>query len=292
LSTPRPSISPPSIPSSTLLSRCFLKKKRIKKKPPQNTNKINLQALDKVYVPKHAKEFTVQQLFDFWARADNEGEMLRAKAVSIVGFFGLARTSELVGLKWSDVEERPDGVVVRLQRKKCAQDGSCDPVLIPRCRGHRIVPADVFLAYNASILAAPPQKDNRIWRRWDDRKKRWLAQPLGINKLKEIPKLVATFLGLSPQMAIAATAGVLRVRQPSPLMVALQHNFKLPGTGPRWVSPNNTSMLDQMQESALLLFWWDLTARRVVTVKRTLHLLPNLAHHLQKYNTPSSSTPP
>lgn len=164
----------------------------------KNTNNFILQALDKAYVPKHAKEFTVQQLFDFWARADNEGEMLRAKAVSIIGFFGLARTSELVGLKWSDVEERPDGVVVRLQRKKCAQDGARDPVLIPRCHGHRIVPADVFLAYKASVLAAPPQKDNRMWRRWDSNKKRWLAQPLGINKLKEIPKLIATFLGLSP----------------------------------------------------------------------------------------------
>jgi integrase len=158
------------------------------------------QALDKNYVPQHAKEFTVQQLFEFWASAENEGEVLRAKAVSIVGYFGLARTSELVGLTWDDFTEKPDCVVVSLARKKCAQDGARDAVQIPRITdgSHRASPADIFLVYKASVLKAPPQKGNRMWRRWDDKKKTWLAQPLGVNKLKEIPKLVAMRLGLPP----------------------------------------------------------------------------------------------
>jgi len=43
-------------------------------------------------------------------------------------------------------------------------------------------------------MKAAPEKNNRVWRRWDDKKKRWVAQPLGINKLKAIPKMVALFL--------------------------------------------------------------------------------------------------
>jgi len=66
---------------------------------------------------------------------------LCAKAVSIVGFFGLARTSELVGLTWADIVDQPDGsIIVHIKRKKCAKDAARDPVVIPACKGHRAVP--------------------------------------------------------------------------------------------------------------------------------------------------------
>jgi len=121
--------------------------------------------LSREHVARHAREFTSAQLFDFWARAPDEGEWLFAKAVSLVGFFGCARNGEMVKLTWADVEDR-------------------------------IVPAEKFLEYRRQVLAAPPEKGNRVRRRWANGK--WVAQAVGEHSTQHVPQKVATFLGLDP----------------------------------------------------------------------------------------------
>jgi len=155
--------------------------------------------LSREHVARHAREFTSAQLFDFWARAPDEGEWLFAKAVSLVGFFGCARNGEMVKLTWADVEDAPPGVWVTLHWEKCANDGKDDRILIPRVMPngqHRIVPAEKFLEYRRQVLAAPPEKGNRVWRRWANGK--WVAQAVGEHSMQHVPQKVATFLGLDP----------------------------------------------------------------------------------------------
>lgn len=159
--------------------------------------------MSKQHVTNRAAAFTHQNLFDFWANAPNEGELFRAKAVSLVGFFGCARTAELVPLVWSDIREAPDGVWVKLYRKKCAADTSRQEILIPKLTGHRVVPSELFLAYKNSILSATIKRGalcQRVFRGWRDKTTggSWVNQPAGVETLKKAPKLVATFLGLNP----------------------------------------------------------------------------------------------
>jgi integrase len=124
--------------------------------------------------------------------------MLRTKAIALVGYYGYARNYEMVGLTWADVRvDQQRGVWITLTRKKCNKEGSREEILIPRISGHRIIPADVFLAYKNSVFQARPQKENRVWRRWANNK--WHASALGPNVLRNAPKLVAQYLGLDPK---------------------------------------------------------------------------------------------
>lgn len=165
-----------------------------------------LSAMAKKHTPRRAAAFTHEQLFTFWATAPNDGELLRTKAIALVGFFGCARSAELVDLLWSDVREAPGGVWIKLTRKKCAADAAQQEILIPRLEGHRIIPADIFLLYKRSILSTPVSRGvlcQRIWRRWqankDNKSGHWVNSPLGKESIKKAPKMLATYLGLNPE---------------------------------------------------------------------------------------------
>jgi len=159
-----------------------------------------VQVLSKSHVPRHAKKFTDAQLFGFWAEAPNEGEMLRLKALSLCGFYGGCRTSELVPITWSDVEiDGKNGVWITIKRAKTPADKAIQRFLIPNekhCSGHRVVPSDIFLQYRTAIFAAG-RLVPRIWRRfWHGR---FTQQCLGKETIKEAPKTLALFLGLDPE---------------------------------------------------------------------------------------------
>jgi len=157
------------------------------------------QSWGKNYIPKHAKEFKPSELFQFWAEAPNEGEMLRTKAIALVGYYGCARTCELVGLTWKVIRDEPSkGAWVMLTRGKTPADAAHQGILIPRITGHRIVPADLFLEYKKSVFAASGRPVERVWRRWQ--RDHWTAQWIGKEKLKEAPKVVAIFLHLDPTL--------------------------------------------------------------------------------------------
>jgi len=86
----------------------LLKYFRMFLRPPLDVSAVDkhvcdaLKALSRIATPSHAREFKSSDLFDFWARAPNQGEWLLYKAISLVGFYGLARNCELVDLTWDD----------------------------------------------------------------------------------------------------------------------------------------------------------------------------------------------
>jgi integrase len=184
---------------STLWSRRshLLKHFTIYMNPPLDVSSVDdtiysaLKGLSKSHVPNHAKMFLVTELFDFWARAPNEGEWLRDKAISLVGFYGLARNSELVDITWNDVREDERGVWILIHRVKCPADGALNEILIPRIKGRRVVPAELLLMYRDAVATRPHP---RVWRKWNDRNKTWVLQPMGKNTIRLVPAKVAAFL--------------------------------------------------------------------------------------------------
>lgn len=193
----KPDGSPAYVPTTLWSRRSHLKAYFQTLDPPLDISTVDsniyvaLVALQRKHVPSHTREFKVSDLFEFWARAPNEGEWLLYKAISLFGFYGLARNSELVGLTWNEVHVDDDGVWILLHRVKCPEDGAYSKILIPRIKGHRVVPADIFLAYRDSVLAAH-LSCTRLWVQW--RNKKWYNQPLGKNALRKVPQLVANFL--------------------------------------------------------------------------------------------------
>lgn len=165
--------------------------------PPLDVSSVDsliydaLSALKRGQQPSHAREFKSTELFDFWARAPNEGMWLLYKAISLIGFYGLARNSELVGLTWNNVHIDDAGIWILLHRVKCPKDGDFTKVLIPRATGHRIVPADIFLTFRNSILAAR-LSNMRLWMQW--RRGKWVNQALGKESVRKVPGIVAEFL--------------------------------------------------------------------------------------------------
>jgi integrase len=63
---------------------------------------------------------------------------LRDRAILLLGFAGALRRSELVALDVSDLEETPEGLLVRIRRSKTDQEGAGDFVSIPH--GSRLRP--------------------------------------------------------------------------------------------------------------------------------------------------------
>jgi len=152
-----------------------------------------LAALQKNYVPNHARDFKASELFDFWARAENQGPWSLYKAISLVGFFGLARNSELVNITWEDIDVQPEGIWVLIHRVKCDADRKLCKILIPRCKGHRIVPADIFLSYRDAILSARLSSP-RVFMQWRKRPGKWVNQPMGKESIRKVPGIVANYL--------------------------------------------------------------------------------------------------
>jgi len=60
---------------------------------------------------------------------------VRDKALLLIGFAGGFRRSELVALQRSDIEWTPEGIVIRLIRSKCDQEGRGRRVAISYARG-------------------------------------------------------------------------------------------------------------------------------------------------------------
>ncbi len=70
---------------------------------------------------------------------------LRDRALLVLGFAGALRRSELVALDVTDLEETPEGLLVRIRRSKTDQEGAGDFVSIPH--GSRLRPVAAVKAW-------------------------------------------------------------------------------------------------------------------------------------------------
>ena len=78
-------------------------------------------------------------LLEMLALAEKQAPLKAARdtALLLVGFAGAFRRSELVGLRYEDMTEFPDGLELLLRRSKTDQDGQGRTVFIPCARGAR-----------------------------------------------------------------------------------------------------------------------------------------------------------
>lgn len=76
----------------------------------------------------------------------------RDKAVLLLGFAAAMRRSELVGLHITDIEQRPDGVLVHIRRSKTDQEGAGHEIAVPR--GSKLKPVE---ALDAWLAVRPPE---------------------------------------------------------------------------------------------------------------------------------------
>jgi integrase len=65
---------------------------------------------------------------------------VRDRALFLVGWSGMFRSSELVGISWEDVRERPKGLLLFVPRSKTDQAGEGAWVFIARCAQEKMCP--------------------------------------------------------------------------------------------------------------------------------------------------------
>lgn len=77
--------------------------------------------------------------------------VLRDRALLLVGFAGAFRRNELCLLRWSDITEDPDGLVLRLRRSKTDPAGHGRNVGIPRGRSELTCPVRALAAWEKRV---------------------------------------------------------------------------------------------------------------------------------------------
>ena len=78
-------------------------------------------------------------------------DVLRDKAMILIGFAGAFRRPDLVGFRWSDVTVKDSGLVLRLRRSKTDRTGYGVDVGIPRGQSSTTDPVAALLAWRGRM---------------------------------------------------------------------------------------------------------------------------------------------
>ena len=79
------------------------------------------------------------------ATAGNDVRAVRDRAVLAIGMAGAFRRSELVALRWADLERVPEGLRLTIRRGKTDQDGAGATIAVPE--GRRLRPKALLEAW-------------------------------------------------------------------------------------------------------------------------------------------------
>jgi integrase len=172
-----------------------------------------LKSLGKDQLARKAPAFTKENVFDFLRKRASEGAGLVEKLILAIGYFGALRCAEVEKLRFSDIEDREDtGFFVQLGRTKTNPKGG-DRKLVPRLSDEAVCPYLVFVEYKRLVdqsLGKVREGDDRaLFLRWHPERKKFENRKLGKEKIREVPTIVARFLGLP--MAEEYTGHSLRV---------------------------------------------------------------------------------
>jgi integrase len=130
--------------------------------------------------------FTSEEIFRFVKDADGL-RFLMLKLIIIFCFFGALRVSECVVINKSDVKLLPDGLLVKIVRKKTDKATLGQTFLVP------LEHVDMYKEYlNLTKNCNCP----RLWLTFEVKKDKFKNSPMGVNLMRKIPSIVATFLGL------------------------------------------------------------------------------------------------
>lgn len=130
--------------------------------------------------------FTADEVFRFTKEATGM-YYLMLKLVIIFCYFGALRMSECCPILISDVTMTPEGLLVKVLRKKTDKSGLGQTFLIPK---------EYTDYYKEYLHLRKPFTNARLWLTYVQKKDNFKNSPMGINTMRVIPSLVATYLGL------------------------------------------------------------------------------------------------
>lgn len=120
----------------------------------------------------------------------NEPQHYVIKLYVLFCYFGALRTCEAVGLRFTDVSESKEGLLVSIVRTKTDKAGLGQTILIPNDSNSLRCARDIFNLYSSSI-----SNKGRIWLKWSPSSQKFLNQPIGKNLLSKYANSVAIQLG-------------------------------------------------------------------------------------------------
>lgn len=142
----------------------------------------------KGYQPKKAKTFEQKEVEKFLNEAPDEIYLLM-KMVVVMGVMGACRCDELVNLKTNDIEDRETILVVNIIKTKNYKLRS---FVVTGAEGNNFNGLEIYRKYAA--LRPKTLGNGRFFLNF--RSGKCTVQPVGINTLSKIPKLVASYLQL------------------------------------------------------------------------------------------------
>lgn len=143
---------------------------------------------------KKSKIFTKDQVFSYVRNAPDTSVGLRDKLILLIGFYGALRVDDLVKLTWDKIEfKEGEGFWVKLLSRKTGAVQNGHSFLMPKCHvDPQVCPVEIAKKYQN--LLASKGSTGRVFMSF--RHGKFTANPLGKNKIREIPKLIAQFLEL------------------------------------------------------------------------------------------------
>ena len=145
----------------------------------------------------------------------------------LAGFYGSLRGRELVALTWEDLKFAKEGIFLRIAYSKTDRAGVGAVKSLPALEEKAICPVHYFSLYKR-LVGIPT---GRLFCQF--RNSKFIKTPIGKNKLSDIPKLIATFLGLED--AASYTGHALRVSSATTIADEDASSLTLKSHG-RWAS--------------------------------------------------------
>lgn len=149
-----------------------------------------LKTLSRQHKKKKAAAFSRDDLFKYLQGAPSVGDDLIHKLVLLVGFYGGLRGCEIVALTWEDLSFGKDGISIKIASSKTDRAGVGATKLLPKMDDETICPVIYFTKYR-NLISNPT---GRLFCQY--RNGKFIKTPVGKNKISEIPKIIAAFLGL------------------------------------------------------------------------------------------------
>lgn len=140
--------------------------------------------------------FTKDHIFSYVRNAPGTLVHIRSKVILLAGYYGALRCDDLVKLKWGDLKFKPGvGIWVQLLDRKTGVVQETHTFLMQASDfDEKICAIQLAEAYQ-NLLKKPL---SRVF--MSIRSGKFTDTPLGKNSLREVPKMIATFLNLmNPQ---------------------------------------------------------------------------------------------
>lgn len=149
-----------------------------------------LKSKSKGYQPKKAKVFEYEDVQKFLNEAPDEKYLLM-KTVVVMGIMGACRCDELVNLKMTDIVNKQSIVVVNILKTKNYKPRS---FVITDVEGGGFNGLEIYRKY-AALRSSIMLGEGRFFLSYYYGK--CTVQPVGINTISKIPRLVAEYLGMN-----------------------------------------------------------------------------------------------